>query len=530
MIAAWHRARSIDGDCSKGVRPPAGRRSSAAPARSAARDRSPVYDVAVVGAGLAGLTAARRVHEAGRSVVVLEARDRVGGRNLDHRLGSGNVVELGGQWTGPGQREVMALARELKVATFPTYGHGESVYYRGGTVQRYRGDIPPTAAAALGDLASAIESLNAMARSVPAAAPWTAPQAPSWDRQTIGQWMTEHMQTQEGRDLSALSVRAVYGEEPSEISLLDLLASISGVGGDYNTLIGSAQSIRFVGGPQQLSQRLATRLGSRVHLSRVVHAVHQRAQVTIVHSHGDVVARRAVLTLPKPLLGRLSYDPPLAPAHDQILQRQPMGSVVKVNAIYRTPFWRARGLNGQAVSDTGPIRVTYDNSPPDGRPGVLVGFMEGDDSRHFYGASLLSRRRAALRSLGALLRARGAASGPLRRSCVGQRAVHARGVRQFQPARRAHLPAGCGGDGDRASAFRRRRHVTAMAGLHGRRHPLRRTGGSGGPGSPLEAGAPRERRRGTRRPAQARSCPSGPIAASPRQGRRPERGRGPRGT
>ncbi len=176
--------------------PPAERRSSAEPASaSAARDRSPVYDVAVVGAGLAGLTAARRVHEAGRTVVVLEARDRVGGRNLDHRLGSGNVVELGGQWTGPGQREVMALARELGVATFPTYDRGDSVYYRGGTVRRYRGDIPPTTAATLGDLASVIESLGAMARAVPAAAPWTAPQAANWDRQTIGQWMTEHMQT-----------------------------------------------------------------------------------------------------------------------------------------------------------------------------------------------------------------------------------------------------------------------------------------------------------------------------------------------
>ena len=370
-----------------------------APAAARAGRPGPVYDVAVVGAGLAGLTAARRLHEAGRSVVVLEARDRVGGRNLDHRLGAGKVVELGGQWTGPGQREVMALARELGVATFPTYGRGDSVYYRGGGLQRYRGDIPPTPAATLRDLATVIEALNAMARSVPATAPWSAPQAQTWDRQTIGQWMAEHMQTQEGRGLSALAVRAVYGEEPSEISLLDLLASISGVGGDYNTLIGSAQSIRFVGGPQQLSRHLARRLGQRVQLSRIVRAVQQRKRVTISHSHGDIVARRAILTLPKPLLGRLTYDPPLAPAHDQILQRQPMGSVVKVNVIYRTPFWRARGLDGQALSDTGPIRLTYDNSPPDGRPGVLVGFMEGDDSRRFYGASLSARRRAVLKSL-----------------------------------------------------------------------------------------------------------------------------------
>ena len=247
------------------------------PAAARSSGHSPVYDVAVVGAGLAGLTAARRLHEAGRSVVVLEARDRVGGRNLDHRLGAGKVVELGGQWTGPGQREVMALARELGVATFPTYGRGDSLYYRGGALERYRGDIPPTAPATLGDLASVIASLNAMARAVPAAAPWTAPEASAWDRQTIGQWVTEHMQTQEGRDLTALSVRAVYGEEPSEISLLDLLASISGVGGDYNTLIGSAQSRRrgirvrrqsLVRRPQNPACRQQSRAGHRQNRAR----------------------------------------------------------------------------------------------------------------------------------------------------------------------------------------------------------------------------------------------------------------------
>ena len=368
-------------------------------ARGASGRRSRQVDVAVVGAGLAGLSAARRLVDAGRSVVVLEARDRVGGRNLDHHLGSAGVAELGGQWTGPGQTKVIGLARELGIATFPTYGTGDSLYSRGGTLTRYSGDIPPAAPAALGELAVAANRLNAMAKQVPADRPWTAAHAIEWDRFTVAQWATEELSTQEGRDLVAVAVRGVYGEEGSQVSLLDLLGAITGVGGDFFTLTGSAQSIRFVGGPQQLSERLARRLGRRVQLGTAVRAVRRGRLVTVVHARGELVARRAILTLPKPLIARVAHDPPLPAGHDQLLQRQPMGSVVKLNAIYRTPFWRGRGLNGQVVSDTGPVRIVYDNSPPGGRPGVLVGFMEGDDSRAFYGRPAAARRAAALRSL-----------------------------------------------------------------------------------------------------------------------------------
>ncbi len=368
-------------------------------ARASAPRTSRLYDVAVVGAGLAGLSAARRLVDAGRSVVVLEARDRVGGRNLDHHLSHGKVAELGGQWTGPGQDRVMALARELHIPTFPTYSAGESLYSRAGKLTRYSGDIPPAQAAALGELAVASAQLNAMARSVSAEAPWTAAQAASLDQYTIARWTAEHLQTDEGRELVAVAVRGVYGEEGSQVSLLDLLAAITGVGGDFFTLTGSAQSIRFVGGPQQLSQRLAKRLGRRVVLGAAVHTVRQGRRVTICHARGEVTARQAILTLPKPLLARLNYAPSLPAGHDQLLQRQPMGSVVKLNAIYRTPFWRRQGLNGQVVSDTGPVRIVYDNSPPDGSPGVLVGFMEGDDSRAFYGRPAGARRAAALTAL-----------------------------------------------------------------------------------------------------------------------------------
>jgi monoamine oxidase len=360
------------------------------------RPRPVVYDVAVVGAGLAGLSAATAIRAGGRSVIVLEARDRVGGRNFDHVLAPGKVVELGGQWAGPGQDRVLALARRLGVATFDTYSKGNSVYYANGELQTYSGDVPPAKPASLEELEALIVELNSMARSVPAGTPWEAPNAAVWDQQTIETFFRSSLSTAEARNLAELSVRGVYGEEAEAISLLDLLQAITGVGGDFNTLIGSAQSIRFVGGPQQLSRKLAAALGGRVRLGVPVSAVRQGSHVTLVAGSESFHARRAILTLPKTLSGRLLYEPALPPGRDQLLQREPNGSVVKCNAIYATPFWREHGTNGQATSDTGPIRITYDNSPPDGRPGVLVGFMEGNDSRLFYNRSAAARRQAAL--------------------------------------------------------------------------------------------------------------------------------------
>jgi monoamine oxidase len=370
-----------------------------AAARGARRHRVPKpvrYDVAVVGAGLAGLTAATAIRAAGRSVVVLEARKRVGGRNYDHMLSPGKVVELGGEWAGPGQDRVLALAKRLGVETFDTYADGKSVYYANGRLQTYSGDIPPADAASLVELEALILNLNDMAASVPAASPWQAPKAGTWDQQTIETFFQQNVTTAEARNLADLSVRGVYGEEADQISLLDLLQAITGVGGDFNTLIGSAQSIRFVGGPQQLSKKLAAALGKRVRLGVPIVAVHQGSHVALLSASDSFHARRAILTLPKTLSGRLLYEPALPPARDQVLQREPNGSVVKCNAVYATPFWREQGVNGAATSDTGPIRITYDNSPPDGKPGVLVGFMEGNDSRLFYSQSVAARRQAAL--------------------------------------------------------------------------------------------------------------------------------------
>ncbi len=269
---------------------------------------------------------------------------------------------------------------------------------------------------------------------------------------------------------------SVYGEDPALISLLDLLASIQGVGGDFNTLIGDAQTTRFVGGPQQLSKGLAKKLTGSILLGQEVVGIERGHERVTVVTRGDAfVGRRAILTPPSPVLDTLRYRPALPPAYDQLLQRQPMGAVTKVNAIYDEPFWRADGLNGSVVSDTGPIRVVFDNSPPGGRPGVLVGFFEGNASRAAFGSTPAQRRSAALDCFERYFGARARSPIGLPRHGLGGGAVHARGVRQLQPAGGDHRARPGHRRARRPAALRRRRHIGAMARVHGRRDTLGRT-------------------------------------------------------
>jgi monoamine oxidase len=375
----------------------------------AAGPKIPSYDVVVVGAGLAGLTAATRLQKAGRSVLVLEARPRVGGRNHDIRLANGkDVMELGGQWIGPGQTKILALAHSLGVKTFDTYLTGKSLYGYQGSYQQYSGAIPPASGPALAELEASILRLNDLAKGVSAETPWTAKGALELDNQTIQGWIEANNHTAEARFLLGLAMRAVYGEDANQISFLDLLSQITGVGGDVSTLTGDAQSTRFVGGPAQLSKGLARRLHLAPVLSAPVTHIERGATLTVHHAKGTVRCRHVILTPPKPVISRILFTPQLPAAFDQVLQRQPMGATTKVEVLYREPFWRKDGLNGSVVSDLSPVEVVYDNSPPSGSPGVLVGFLEGSRSREYFGKQPAQRRAAVLACLTAYFGTRAA--------------------------------------------------------------------------------------------------------------------------
>lgn len=353
----------------------------------------------VVGAGFAGLTAARRLEDAGASVVVIEARDRVGGRTLSHFLTDGQPIEIGGQWAGPGHHDLLALAAELGVPTFPTYDAGWHLLFYRGRLLRHRGLIPPRLPPnVLADFLQAQVRLDRMARQVPLDEPWTAPLASRWDATTADTWMRRAMYTSGGRALMRMATTAVFSAEPGDLSLLHLLFYTRS--GGFSTGLMKAQQRRFVGGPQEVATRLATTLKGDVRLSAPAHSIDYRDDGVTVRAGGArVTGRRAIVTAPPALAGRIRYSPDMPGDRDHLTQSAPMGAVVKILAVYPTPFWRERNLSGQASGDEGLVRVTFDNTPPTGAPGVLVGFAEAGDARQLTRLPPDERREEILRCL-----------------------------------------------------------------------------------------------------------------------------------
>jgi monoamine oxidase len=359
-------------------------------------------DVLVVGAGLAGLIAARDLTAAGRSVLVLEARDRVGGRVVNQDIGNGKIVEMGGQWAGPTQDRLLALAEELGVATFPTYDTGQKVLHFNGKRGTYTGTVPRINPLVLADIGQAQARLEAMATKVPTDTPWTAANAERLDGQTFETWVRRNTASKSAQTLLALGAEAVFAAEPGELSMLHVLF-YSHSGGSFQRLIdttGGAQQDRFVGGSALLAERLAAKLEDIVRLESPVSRIEVSGEkVTASTPSGQLDGRQIIVTTPPLLAGRIEYEPALPHWREQLTQRTPMGSVIKCQVIYDEPFWRNEGLSGQATGDGEGSRVVFDNSPPDGSPGILLAFLEGDEARRLSREPADLRRRTVVDSL-----------------------------------------------------------------------------------------------------------------------------------
>lgn len=347
-------------------------------------------DVVVVGAGLAGLTTARALVESGKTVLVLEARDRVAGRNHGGFLSNGVTVEMGGQWVGPTQDAVLELIKELDLETYRTFDEGDGITVFDRTATRYDDEtfgLPEASAAEATRLWSLVDDL---AESVSLDSPWATPGAPDLDNQTLDTWLRSNTEDELAIRFFRVLAPALFAAEAQTMSLLHFLFYMKS-GGNLTRLIsttGGGQESRVVGGTHKISEAMAEQLGDRVVLNAVVRTIHQDDDgVRVAYEGGAVTAQRSVVAVPPTLAGRVRYVPALPARRDQLTQQLPAGAVIKVQVAYETPFWRQQGLNGFALSLDHPLSVVLDNSPRDASCGVIVGFIEG---AHATAASELS--------------------------------------------------------------------------------------------------------------------------------------------
>jgi monoamine oxidase len=344
-------------------------------------------DVCVVGAGFAGLAAARRLNQAGLSVVVLEARDRVGGRAHTETLPDGTTIDHGGAWLGPGQDAAYGLAAEVGVETYPTYCQGESVYVKDGRPRRYKGSVPLSIGPLqLANLGIAMRRLDHMAGHVPLEAPWDAPRAAAWDATTLAGWLDRNMAPGRGKRVLRGVLKDLYTADPAEVSLLYALYLITTHHGldRLFSMDGGDQQDRVVGGMGGIADRVAAELGDAVRLGSPAHEVRQRDEkVEVTGANVVVTAVNAIVAVPAPLTGRIRFDPPLPVDRAHLTHRMPIGAVTKVAMIYDDAWWRADGLNGTSLDVDSPASLTLDGCAKSTPPGIISVIIAGPASRVF---------------------------------------------------------------------------------------------------------------------------------------------------
>jgi len=347
------------------------------------------HDVIVVGAGVTGLTAAYRLAQAGKDVLVLEARDRIGGRLLTEVHGDSDTAafEVGGQWVSPDQDALIAMIDELGLTTFPRYRAGESLYVdRTGAVRRFTEDLPVSDAtnAAIEQLTKTLDGLVA---EIDPDRPWEHPDAAHLDSVAFDTWLRDQCDDAEACDNIALYIGPAMLTKPSyAFSALQAL-QMAASAGSFSNLVDADFILdrRVEGGLASVPRLLAEQLGDRVRLSADVTEIEWSEDGAVVHvgsgaNFETLTARHVVIAVPPTVQRRIRFSPEMPAEHRMAREHQSFGLVLKVQLVYPTPFWRAEGLSGTGFAPYELVHEIYDNTPEDDERGFLVGFVAGTNA------------------------------------------------------------------------------------------------------------------------------------------------------
>jgi monoamine oxidase len=357
-------------------------------------------DVIVIGAGFAGLKAAQELVSLGRSVILLEAKERVGGRVKRAEV-AGRVADVGGQWVGEGHTALTAEAKRHGIGTYKQYETGKVVMQMLGKIVHFTGTVPRMSPLALIELFRLQRRWNREMNDVPAGAPWTAPKAAEWDAMTLESWIVKNVRTKAAREFARLVPRGAWAAEARQVSYLWFLDALrSGTGLDYLMGIkGGALDSKFAGGMQQVAQRMADELGERVVLGAPVRKVVQDGDgVRAITDTGEFEAKFLIIAAPPGPLARIVFEPPLPAARDGLHQRMPMGNIIKVIVAYKEPFWRQDGFSGQVATDDDTVGLVLDDTQSEDQA-VLLCFIEGRHALEMSAAGTEERKQKVIASL-----------------------------------------------------------------------------------------------------------------------------------